>query len=269
MVRGPFGSNDVHSALLPARSDGSTLIDLTRAGFVTPAGLTTIAAFAQKAADRNRAVSVYRPENLDVANYLARARLGRVLDRLEAEHDLPEVREHEVGLSLLPLARFRGASGIVRLADHVHEIVHPQSAKAAELLHMSLSAMGENVGEHSGQQRGFAAAQITHRGTQLRFSVADPGHGFRKALSRYEPKSDAQALRLAVRPGVSGLEADGRGYGLSELLRAIREMGGTLWLRSGRGAYRDGAMSSRRTQAFERRLPVSVIEGHVPIPKRR
>lgn len=268
-MRGPFGSVDVHSALAPPRSAGETLIDLSRAGFVTPAGLTTIAAFAQKATDRDRPVFVERPANLDVANYLARARLGRVLDRMEADHNLPGVREHEVGLSLLPLARFRGAGGIVRLADHVHEILHGQSEKAAEILHMSLCAMGENVAEHSGQKRGFVAAQITHHGTQLRFSVADPGHGFRKALSRYEPRSDAQALRLAVRPGVSGIEAEGRGYGLSELLRAVREMGGTLRLRSGRGAYRDGAMATRFIQAFDRRLPVSVLEGHVPIPKRR
>ncbi|TDN42550.1 hypothetical protein EDF64_11125 [Curtobacterium flaccumfaciens] len=265
---GSFGSNNMHAAFEKARARGVMTADLSDLGFVTPAGLVAIAAYAHKARTRGRAVHVLRPKSDDVANYVARARLGKQLEDVGATHDLPSVREHEVGDSLLTVTPFVDARGAEELATRVWEVVHDQDEDAAAIMFMSLTAMGENVLEHSRSPRGYAAAQKTHGGTVFRFAVADAGRGFARALRRHKPRDDSHALKIALEPGVSGVDEENRGYGLTELRDKVRDMGGTLRLRSGRGQFLVFPRSTSET-LFDEPLPVSVLEGELRVRNRR
>jgi hypothetical protein len=265
---GSFGTYNVHSAFTKAAAGGAMVADLSDLGFVTPAGLVAIAAYAHKARVRGRTVHVTRPKSDDVANYVARARLGKQLEEIGATHDLPSVREHDVGDSLLAVTPFEDARGAEDLATRVWEVVNDQDPDAAAIMHMSLSAMGENVIEHSRSSRGYAAAQKTHGGTVFRFAVADAGRGFARALRRHKPRDDAHALQIALEPGVSGIDEETRGYGLTELRDTVKGMGGILRLRSGRGQFVVFAESASET-VFQNSVPVSVLEGELRVKKRR
>jgi hypothetical protein len=186
-----------------------------------------------------------------------------------ATHDLPTVREHDVGVNLLPITAFEGPRDAARLADHVRQLVERDNEVAADALAMSIAALGENVAEHSRQPRGYAAAQLTHGGTLFRFAVADAGRGFRRALHRHAPQSDAHALLLALEPGVSGLPGKSRGYGLSELRAIVDGLGGTLRMWSGRGSLTAWPKHGGRTASHEARIPVSVLEGEFRVRNRR
>ncbi|MBM7803357.1 hypothetical protein JOE58_002608 [Curtobacterium luteum] len=258
----------MHAAFEPAASKGVMIADLARLRFITPAGLVTIAAYAHRARAAGREVRVLRPASDDVANYVSRARLGKELDDMGAAHNLPSVREHDVGQSLLAVTPFENASGAAELATRVWEVVHEQDSDAAAIMHMSISAMGENVIEHSRWPRGYAAAQKTYGGSVFRFAVADAGRGFSRALRRYKPADDAHALELALEPGVSGLDEESRGYGLSELRDSVKAIGGTLRLRSGRGQLVVSPSEATQT-LFASPLPVSVLEGELRVKNHR
>lgn len=268
-VRGSFGSQGIHDGFVLAALEGVAVLDLTNARFVTPAGLVTLAAYAHRARDKGRSVHLSRPQSEDVANYVSRAHLGQVLVDMGATHDLPSVREHAVGVNLLPITEFKGPRDAAQLAEHVRYLVERDNELAADALAMSISALGENVAEHSHQPRGYAAAQLTHGGTVFRFAVADAGRGFRRALRRHSPRDDAHALGLALEPGVSGLADGSRGYGLSELRAIVESLGGTLRMWSGRGSLTAWPRGSRRTASYEMRLPVSVLEGQFDVRNRR
>ena len=264
-VQGDFDVHHLHSVLLPAADDSVAVIDLDHARFVTPAGLLSTITFAQRAARQGRKIQLARPRSDEVANYVARAHLGSAIDELGGQHDLPTVREHDVGMNLLAIKSFDNDLGADGLAHHVWHIVHDLDEDAAAVIYMALAGIGENVGRHSGQSRGYVAAQKTHRGRVLRFAVGDAGRGFRKSLAHHEPKTDADALRLALQPGVTG-SADGTGgYGLSELREKFREIGGTLHLRSGRGSRTEYSRGPAVESESQTKLHGSILEGEIRI----
>lgn len=269
VVAGALDSSSLHRALQPAVRDEVATIDLGHASFVTPAGLVAVASFAQRAARKGRQVEVLRPTNSDVANYVSRARLGTVLDEVGANHDLPSVREHDVGDNLIPVESFDTADGVETLARHVWTQVDPIDPDAAAVIYTALAAMGENVGYHSGQSRGYMAAQKTHRGRVLRFAVADAGRGFRKSLSHRSPKSDAAALAMALQAGVSGTDDAARGYGLHEMVQRFRGINATLHLRSGSGSHTVFATGRTRSDTYSIKLRGSVLEGSIPLTRKK
>lgn len=262
---GSVGSKSLHASLRPAADAERALIDLRQATFVDPAGLVAIACFAHRQRATGRSVECRSPVEAHVANYAARAHLGRVLDELGATHDLPVVREFDVGDNLMPVRSFDSSDGADDLAQHVWAQVEPIDQDAAAAIYTALVATGENVGAHSGQGRGYMAAQKTYGGRLLRFAVADAGRGFRRSLAHLSPTSDSAALRLALQPGVSGIEGPGRGLGLPEMVDRLTKIDGALHLLSGSGRLH--VRSGRPPNATEapNGFHGSVLEGEIPL----
>ncbi|UBQ02750.1 hypothetical protein [Curtobacterium sp. TXMA1] len=238
------------------------MIDLRDATFVTPAGLLAIVSFAHSCMKDGRNVRFHRPSSVSVASYLSRTRLGRRLGAVGVQHDLFAVNEHAVGLGLLEVTSFTSTSGADRLAQHVESVVSKTDGETARTIYKAIVALGENVEAHSEQTYGYAAAQQLQN--SFHFAVADPGVGFRHALRAHSPETDSAALELALQPGISGLSAAGRGYGLEELRRAIQKLGGSFRLRSGTGVVDVGPQGGLARTDRVASLAGSVLEGSIP-----
>ena len=244
--------------------DDEELIDLERASFIKPAALVGLVCFASFHREWGRAVRLRAPYNLDVANYLARTRLGRVLEELGVQHDLPTVREH-VAASLWELQSFSRASEVYDFAEHIHGEVSRTSRVGADELFECLCEAGENVGQHSGQSRGYLTAQRYKNG-RLVFAVGDAGLGFLHGLRGRGASTDAEALQLALEPGVSSVDDRGRGYGLHEMARSLSSLGGTLSILSGRNSVRSSAGRVRTSPDRQGSWQGAVVSGTFPIP---
>jgi hypothetical protein len=248
----------LHRCLRPRTSEHWTSIDLRRLTFAEPIGLTAIAAFTEEQLRAGHRVLVRSPEDSSVARYLARMRLDETLAALGAEVDLPRVRARQLDNVLLELTRFDGHRGAGALAQMVHSLIAPYDAEAANALHNGLCEAGINVVDHSRRDGGFLAAQITHNGRRLSFAVSDSGIGLLRSLSGKGAVTDADALRMAIRPGISEHDDPGRGVGLSDMVRELTRLGGHLHLTSGRSS-----LVTRGDSAEERVSPQTVTGTHL------
>ncbi len=236
VAEGRCTERTLHRCLRPRSSDHWILVDLRQLTFAEPVGLTAIAAFTEEQLRAGHRVLVQTPEDANVARYLARMRLDETLTALGAEVDLPHVRPRQLDHVLLEVTRFDGHRGAGALAQMVHTLIAPHDAEAANALHNGLCEAGINVVDHSRRDGGFLAAQITHDGRRLSFAVSDSGIGLLRSLSGKGAVTDADALRMAIRPGISEHDDPGRGVGLSDMVRELSRLGGRLHLTSGRSS---------------------------------
>ena len=241
-------------------------IDLRRLTFAEPLGLTAIAAFAEQHVREGRRVVVDPPVQPNVSHYLARMRLDDTLMALGAEISLPRVSARRLDDVLLEVTRFDGHRGAGALAQLVHRLIAPYDPDAANALHNGIVEAGINVVDHSRRRGGFIAAQITHQGRRLSFSVSDSGIGLLGSLAQRGARDDRQALQLAVQPGVSEHDDPGRGVGLSDLVQELSRLDGHLHLVSGRSS-----LSVGRVRPDSRTSPQTVTGTHLQgvIPLRR
>lgn len=235
-VRGKCGRGDFHRHLRPQARPRRTALNLRGMTFCDPMGLVGVAAIAERALRSGERVVVQAPRRLDVARYLARMRLGSVLAAMGAEHDLPDVRERDRQESLLELTRFEGARGAGELAAMIYSTVEPFDIASAAALHDGVSEAGENVVRHAQRRQGFVAAQKWYGGRQLHFAVGDSGVGVGQTLRAFGALDDEQALRLALKRGVTRTPDRSGGVGLSEILRHMSSLGGSLHILSGQAA---------------------------------
>jgi len=233
--------------------------------FCEPLGLVFIAAMTEHAIREGERVIVRCPTDTNVANYLARMRLGSVLAGLGAEHDLPQVREHSIGDALFELSQFDGGRGAGGLAALVHGAVETYNLDAADALYEALCEAGQNVAHHSGQQRGFVAAQRIYHGTRLFFAVSDSGQGMLGSLAKRGAKSDREALELALTPGVSETEDPPRGMGLPEVVLRLEEMNGALWVVSGSASVLARGHSRSFTTYKSGHFTGTALQGYVEV----
>lgn len=103
----------------------------------------------------------------------------------------------------------------------------------------------DNVLIHSKEDYGYIMAQIHRKKGVLAICVCDVGIGIYESLKASEthsPKSETDAITLALQEGVG--DGQGQGNGLFGLYQIVNENGGTLTISSGRSAVmlRNGNM---------------------------
>ena len=100
--------------------------------------------------------------------------------------------------------------------------------------------------------------QLHRAARKIAFAVADSGIGIFKslALSSHRPKTHADALKLAIKKGVTRDERIGRGNGLWILTETVKHNGGQYTLQSGEA----GIYLSSNNPASERVLQVPSFE---------
>jgi hypothetical protein len=257
---GRLNAGQLHLSLRASRDPAVLRLDLRAAAWVEPIGLVMLAALAERQAAEGERVSLRGPASPNIARYLARMRLGTVLDALGQEHDLPPVREWDTG-ELVELRRFSGEDE----PDELGKMVFAKTSadlRVARALHQSIAELGTNVPEHAGVRHGYVAAQTTYNGTVVQFAVGDAGVGVAAGFA--SKPTDAQALQ-DVLTGVSRRPERGRGRGLAKTQKLVIGLGGSLHMLSGT-AHRTHAGHGRTYGGATSLYPGTLLQGTFPVP---
>lgn len=219
------------------------VFDVSRWTFFHPADLVELAVRTEHAVLAGRPVRFVGPDNVDVAHYLARMRVGEHLDRLAIPHRLPAVRARDLGNRLVELHRFDQAAGLERLLDALLETYVADRPHLVQPLYAALDEIAGNVVDHSGRQHGYLALQRYTSRPRVEFAVGDSGIGLRARLSQTVPvPDDRTAIARAAQTHVTTTGRPGRGRGISEVIAITGAHGGTVNLTSGtaRGLFARG-----------------------------
>ncbi len=247
------------------------VLDLRSVEFVEPAGLCGLAALLEFLIPRNGEVGLAL-SGRNVPAYLERMDFFRVFgDRVRTNVDVAALEERRRGNpgTLQELVNFHSEEEIPGIINRISEILENKEYRLREraAICATLSEICANAVEHGHSPFGaYAAVQAyqhivsggrSSRGEEVIVAIADGGVGVRDTLSR-NPKyaehtaSDNDALRHALKMGVSGTGEIGRGGGLAVVGQISTRAGGSLSLRSGAGriTYYGDRTNSRNVPPF-------------------
>ena len=229
------------------------VLDLRGVEFVEPAGLCGLAALLEFLIPRSRLVGLKFSVH-DVAPYLERMDFFRIFGhRVETNVDVSALEERRRGNpgTLQELISFHSEEEIPGIINRISEILTNKGYELSEraAICATLSEICANAVEHGHSPFGaYAAVQAYQhivsggrgRGEEVLVAIADGGAGVRATLSRNpeyadHTDSDNDALRHALKMGVSGTGELGRGGGLAVVGQIAARAGGSLSLRSGSG----------------------------------
>lgn len=236
----------VNRFLMHRDSSGSRL-DLRAVKFVTPAAVVELAALCFSLHEAGRQAEIVLG-NSAVTSYLLRANFASVLGEVAKFN--PGIRpeylrrlEKHFGSSwfLVELTKLESGGAIAPLLERVlgvlrHELRYKE--RHAYDITVGISEALQNVFDHNEGALGFFAMQVYGTGTQKRLEVGigDIGLGFAASLRKHYGTSiatESDAIIFAAQFGVSEFDDPTRGWGLPALLRIVRDLRGTAYVRSG------------------------------------
>ena len=271
------------------RLDGEPVVlDLREVEFVEPAGICGLAALLEFLIPRCEDVGVVL-SGRDVPAYLERMNFFRLFgDRVQTNADVLSLRarqRHNPG-TLQELVNFQEEGEIPGIINRISEILENQGYRLRERVAVCsvLSEICANAAEHGSSSFGaYAAVQAYHhivsgrhgarpgerQGEEVLIAIADGGAGVRDSLSRNPnlaeyTATDNDALRHALKMGVSGTGEVGRGGGLTLVSQIAGRAGGSLSLRSGSG--RITAYENRKNSRNVPEFPGTFVR--VSLPRR-
>jgi anti-sigma regulatory factor (Ser/Thr protein kinase) len=228
-------------------------LDLRGLAYLSPASLAALVSSVSEALHRG----VVAPGSSYIApkNQLVALQLDRVgFHRLLMGTDISSASGHHP-----PADGFR-AFQTFNAQEHLDEIAESLTLAATEALNitgkdrtavlLAVEEIARNVVDHAESPiGGFAIAQRSTSRREFEVAVADGGVGIAASLRRNpshrEVATDSDAIERALMPGVtSNPGSDNQGVGLATIRDMLRENGGTLLVRSGRGAVEDGCHQS-------------------------
>lgn len=256
------------------------VLDLRGVEFVEPAGICGLAVLLEHLTRRSGEVSLAL-SGWNVPAYLERMDFFKIFGRrVKTNADVASLEErerHDPG-TLQELINFRTEDEIPGIIERISEILENRGYRLRERVAIcsTLSEVCSNAAEHSASPCGaYAAVQAYHhivsgsrrRGEEVLIAIADGGVGVRKTLSR-NPKyaeytvTDNDALRYALKMGVSGTGEVGRGGGLTLVAQIATRSGGSLSLRSGTG--RVTAYKNRKNSRIVPNFPGTFVRVSLP-----
>jgi anti-sigma regulatory factor (Ser/Thr protein kinase) len=119
-----------------------------------------------------------------------------------------EITEHEESGRFIPLSEVRSGHQLSEFLVDMVPLLHATPEQAASIKYV-VSELVRNVLEHANSPVGAVVCAQYFRGTRrLAIGVADTGVGILASMRRAHGVADAtQAIRLALRPGVTGTTA--------------------------------------------------------------
>ena len=239
------------------------VVDLSQLTFMRPVHMVGVAARAHRARSSGQRFELVSPRSRDPGSYAARMGLNATLDSLGAAHDLPRVVAHP-HRDLLEVSSIASPGDVRTLAALVHRKVRNVDPQLAGALFESLGELGANVWEHSGTV-GFIAAQTMPGLNELRFAVADSGHGLRATLSDRGARDDGEAIGLAL-DGVSRFADPDRGGGLRQTAALVHQLNGFVYVASGTASVRETG-SGRAADNCAHPFTGTLIEAVIPLSR--
>jgi len=210
--------------------DGPTAFDFEKVEWAAPFGLTTVSVSLARCLRKPYPVHFIPPKARRFAEYL---------ERIGFEYHLLKGGAVAHRKTSLELKRLSAADPLVSqlLSDLIGENLRLSEDSVYEM-RTHLNELMTNGFDHSGSPVGcFVCAQWYPAKQNLRISFADGGIGIQAALrssGKYpEVVSDASAIRLAVKRGVTSRKKQIGGFGLDFIRMYVRNNAGTMTILSG------------------------------------
>src|ERR687885_1300462 len=246
------------------------ILDLRSVEFVEPSGICALATLLEFLIPRSNEVGLALSGH-NVPAYLERMNFFRIFgDRVRTNADVSALGERRRGNpgTLQELVNFHSEEEIPGIIARISEILENKEYRLREraAICATLSEICANAVEHGASPLGaYAAVQAYQhmisggrgRGEEVLVAIADGGVGVRETLSRNPryvefTETDNDALRHALKMGVSGTGEIGRGGGLAVVGQIAARAGGSLSLRSsaGRVTFYGDRINSRNVPFF-------------------
>jgi anti-sigma regulatory factor (Ser/Thr protein kinase) len=116
-----------------------------------------------------------------------------------------EINEHEPAGRFIPITQIQDSKTLSRFIEDMIPLLHLDVQQSQSIKYI-VSELVRNVLEHSASKYGaFVAAQYYPKTNTIRIGIADTGVGIRQTITRsHVAKTDADAIRLALTPGITG-----------------------------------------------------------------
>jgi len=209
---------------------GPVTFDFEKVEWAAPFGLTVISVTLAKCLRQGKKVYYSPPKNRDLNLYLERISFkyhflsGKAVEHKKTSVELKQLRGVDPGCS----------AAIVELIANDF----PLSEDSKYEMRTHLNELMTNGFDHSKSEVGcYVCAQWYPSKKNLRISFADGGIGILQSLKNSgkfpEAQTDAKAIRLAIRPGITTRKEQNGGLGLDYIKRYARNNNGTLSILSG------------------------------------
>lgn len=135
------------------------------------------------------------------SHYLVRMGLFKMLG---IPSDISVV-EHEPAGRFIPITRIRTSDDLTKFMTEMIPLLHVEPEQARTIGYI-VSELARNVIEHAESDHGaLLCAQYYKKSNSIRIGIADTGVGIKTTINRSHPAaSDLDAIRLALRPGITG-----------------------------------------------------------------
>lgn len=167
---------------------------------VHPFSLALAACIGASASENNVQITGSIP-NVSSLPYLVRMKLFDFLKTAPPRI----VQSHEAAGRFVPLTQIKTSEDLTGAISDLIPLLHA-APSVADPIRYVISELGRNVLEHSNSPvGGFVCAQYFRDKKRIAIGMADAGIGIASAIRRsHDFTSEADAIRLALTPGISG-----------------------------------------------------------------
>lgn len=244
---------------------GPVNFDFSKVYWAAPFGLTVVSVTLAKCLRQGKQVFYQAPNRKELKDYLERIGFKyHFLQGREVEH-----KKTSVELKCLSGVDPGVSEAIVNIiADNL-----PLSGDAKYEMQTHINELMTNGFDHAHSQVGcYVCAQWYPSTKTLRISFADGGIGIFQSLKNSgkfpQIKSDAAAVRLAIKPGITTRKGPTGGFGFDYMRKYVRNNGGTLSIVTGEAKvnfYKNKIEDKSEPTAF----PGTVVDIKVSTKKKR
>lgn len=165
---------------------------------VHPAHLVLAAALAKKVGKENAKIITNVPES---ARYLDRMGLYNLIS---TPSPFGDYTHRDSSGRFIPITFIRNATDQSRFITDMVPLLHLEDNDASTIKYI-IGELVRNVLEHSLSRDGaVVAAQYFKNTNRISLAICDTGIGLWKALQIWHPRTDEDAIKLALTPGISG-----------------------------------------------------------------
>jgi hypothetical protein len=215
-------------------------LNLTNLNFIYPSALTVLSTFMFNVGRFGIPLTIYRPKNDDVHNYLTRMDFYEIVN---IQIDFPWNQYGSQGRfrEVIKLNNEREGdqvvSELINILDHQMDIAGIHNA-----INHSFVEIVNNVFHHAqSPTNAIICAQSYNKKRWVEISVVDSGIGIPtslKANPKIQFSSSQEAIEQATKPRVTGKPGKNTGEGLFWSLEFLKRNGGNGWIYSHDGAAR-------------------------------
>ena len=203
----------------------------------SPAQLALTAAVAMEVGKEHSLIKGPVPSS---ARYLDRMGL---FDFVSTPSPFGDYDHKEPSGRFVPITVIKNSQDQSRFVTDIIPLFH-LDAQNSRILSYIIGELVRNTLEHSYSRNGaVVVAQYYRKSNRISFAICDTGIGLWRSLQIWHPRTDGEALRLALTPGISGTTrqiggtADNAGAGLFFIKSIAKISRGYFVIMSGNSSY--------------------------------